>query len=108
MKYNISDDRKILTFTVTADEQVELNEIENIQSDDAMHDFFEHVTYNSGLEWLYASETGDFTSAPMIGFKDLENDTVLDRWAFMDYQVRSVLEDLRDTGKVVFVGGSVQ
>jgi len=66
------------------------------------------VTCNSGLQWIDASETGDLTSAPMLGFKDLENDTVLDRWAFMDYQVRSVLEDLRDTGKVVFVGGSVQ
>ena len=44
-----------------------------------------------------------------IRFHDNETETyaVLERWAFMDYQVRSALEDLRDRGEAVFTGGAI-
>jgi hypothetical protein len=97
-----------------------------------MCDWFEHITCNSELEWTSSDITGDLTSAPMIGIYGEEQpldekykkwdflqgtrfssccdgktfvEPVLERWAFMDYAVRSVLEDLRDYGKAVFIGG---
>jgi hypothetical protein len=104
------------------------NDWKTIHSDVTMYDWFEHVTCNSDLEWIPDGITGDLTEAPMLGilgqdFKqhdpaipanyglfyvgcDGEHplvQPVLERWAFEPYQVRSVLVDLRDTGKAVFV-----
>jgi hypothetical protein len=100
-----------------------------------MYEFLEPLVSNSELEWINPVDTGDSTSAPMLGILgdemtseeirnngiefygligcDPHNDGhnfawwkhIIARFAFMDYQVRSVLEDLRDTGKVVFVSG---
>lgn len=117
MKHKISDDRSQLTIYVTPEEQAELRELEEIQSDKAMADFLEPLTCNSELEWTGADESGDLTSAPMLGIyerieiktKNAEGFTTAlkERWAFMDYQVRSVLEDLRDKGECIFVGGEL-
>lgn len=107
MKYKISDDRKTLTVTVDAGERKLLRKLTKetgIQSDEAMLDWFAVLISNADLEWINPSETGDLTSAPMLGIRnDQQPPEVIERWAFMDYQVRSVLEDLRDKGNAVFV-----
>lgn len=124
MKYEISPDRK--TLTIMADEPARAalrSEGEYIHSDAAMLEYFDPLICNSELEWIDPADTGDLTSAPMLGILgEVKSDEleclersfgvihtgtnqfqpILERFAFMDYQVRSVLEDLRDTGKAVF------
>lgn len=121
MKATISPDRKTLTISVDDAEREELRnwEVErhgfangNLQSDIAMMDFLEPIVCNSELDWISAAWTGDLTDAPMLGITEWDlpqqdDPKVLERWAFMDYQVRSVLEDLRDKGECVFVGGAL-
>ena len=84
----------------------------------------ESLTCNSELTWIDPSDTGDLTDAPMLGIlgderhqasgpcgvvhtgRDAGGNTftpILERWAFMDYQLRTFLDDLTDTGKAVFV-----
>ena len=107
-----------------------------IGSDHSLHDFLDPLTCNSELEWINPADTGDLTDAPMLGIygepgtiEQIEQAAksepgiygstvyghyngkdwhmpILQRWAFMDYQVRSVLEDLRDNGEAVFVNGN--
>ena len=141
MKYQISKDRR--TLAVSADPATikrHLNELaglgRNIQSDEELHNCFEAMLANSELDWINPADTGDLTSAPMLGIlggemtieqieaaakskpgiygstvcghangKDIHQ-PILERWAFLDYQLRSPLEDLRDNGKAVFIGGA--
>lgn len=112
MKYTISPDRSKLTITADELERAELRELgEDVHRDRTMHDWLEPLTCNSELEWIDPSETGDLTSAPMLGYHgcgiSVPPDKVACRWAFLDYAVRSVLEDLRDKGECVFVGGDL-
>ena len=103
MKYKISKDRKKLTLTVDLLEIDLLKRLgEEINSDRAMYDWFEALVCNSELEWINPADTGDLTDAPMLGIWQDDRMSV-ERWAFMDYQVRSVLADLRDKGEVVFI-----
>lgn len=123
MQHFIEGDRLIIV--VDAEEQAELQELKNdddgdsdyhngldgdFHSDARMYDFLEPLTANSELEWVSSFETGDLTTAPMLGIKeyhekDLEEPKIIQRWAFMDYQVRSVLDDLLNNGKAIFIGG---
>lgn len=111
MKYQISPDRSKLTITADDKERAQLEAMEprELQSDQQMQFYFENMLCNSELAWIRPEETGDLTDAPMLGFYgdfcSNEADKVKSRWAFMDYQVRSVLEDLRDKSEVIFVGG---
>ena len=107
MRTKINDGRTQLTITANRAERRHLKTLgDEIHCDAVMHDQLEHWTANSELEWIDPAQTGDLTSAPMVGILD-KADQVAERWAFMDYQVRSVLEDLRDRGAAVFVGGAV-
>lgn len=92
-------------------------------------DTFESLLNNSDLDWIDAEETGDLTEAPMLGFHGetfstysremgyglftgrYENDKgvmkywfepVTERWAFMDYQVDSLIEKLAENRTVTF------
>lgn len=129
MKYKISPDRKTLTISADELERTELRELgEDVHQDRTMHDWLEPLVCNSELEWIDPSETGDLTSAPILGVlgEERRDDRsprgyrlprritglgmmrpILSRWAFLGYQVRSVLEDLRDKGECVFVGGDL-
>lgn len=126
MNHKIDDKLGTLTIYVNAEERKFLDDVGNISSDAPMYDFFEHLTCNSELEWIDPSLTGDLTSAPMLGIFGEERvftkedatiphrvtgpdmiQEVEARWAFMDYAVRSVLEELRDKGQCVFVGGKL-
>lgn len=105
MRHTISANRKVLTIEFTRHEVDALREYRSehgsIQSDAAMFEAFEPLVCNSELEWIDPAETGDLTSAPMLGIRD-ENQKVIERWAFMDYAIRSPLETLLDCGKVEF------
>ncbi len=130
LRYRIEDTRLIIT--ADAEDQAELqrmrDEEEFFQSDAAMHHVFDHLIANSELTWINPKDTGDLTDAPILGvlgeegikqhtvFLDnyglVETGTdrfwtmvqpILKRWAFMDYQLRSPLEDLADKGEAVFV-----
>ena len=69
-------------------------------------EFFEPLIANSELEWVSAEQTGDMTDAPMLGVLD-EEGNVVERWAFMDYQVVDILDQLAETGHVVLHGGAL-
>ena len=102
MQYKISKDRKSLIFTVNRKDSRILKLLsiaKDFDSDKVMHDFFDS---RLALDWIDPVETGDLTSAPMVGTRG-DDGNVAERWAFMDYCLRSPLADLRDTGKCVFV-----
>jgi hypothetical protein len=108
MKHTISPDRKTLTIHVDDAEREELRELgQGIHQDQEMFEFLEPLICNSELEWINPADTGDLTDAPMLGIRFFDNEsrqeTILERWAFMSYQVRSVLEDLRDKGEAIFI-----
>jgi hypothetical protein len=65
-------------------------------------DALEELIANSELDWISPDEMGDLTSAPMLGLRD-EEGRVTARWAFMDYQIRSFVSDLIETGKAIFI-----
>ena len=95
-----------------------------------MAEFFEPLIANSELQWLPEGATGDLTSAPMLGIlgEDMPAQKInrevprhygmiqcgflewqsaipaysSERWAFLDYALRSPLEDLRDKGVAIF------
>lgn len=134
MKFRFNDAKTNLIIEIDEDEQNELKEMsveEDFSSDDKMHDFLEPLIANSELQWIDPAVTGDLTDAPMIGilgedeFSKEENKPgsgyvstgatseefakapVLYRWAYMDYQLRSPLQDLLESRKVVFIGGEL-
>ncbi len=118
-----------LTLIVDDVKRMELRELKlelqaKFQADQAMHDFLEPLISNSELQWLDPSDTGDLTDAPMLGVLGETTDKnegpfgavhvghwddkdwyqpILQRWAYMDYQVKSPLDDLLDVGLANFV-----
>ena len=77
MKYEISQDRHRLTFTVAAEEQKLLRLLseedpDGFCSDNTMYEWFEGLTCNSDLYWIPEDVTDDLTSAPMLGIESRE------------------------------------
>ena len=72
-------------------------------SNDVMYEFFEGFIANTEWEWISPEDIGALTDAPILGIKD-ENDNVIEAYGFMDYAVRSILEDL-ESGKAVLQKG---
>ncbi len=130
LSHTISADRRTLTIHADASARAELAELgEEIGADCHLYNAFERLIGNSELNWVGPEVCGDLTDAPILGiwgpdeWRDKHEDgdgtilagadysrtekcvsvcPVLERWGFMDYAVRSVLQDLRDTGKAVF------
>lgn len=127
MRYEYDDDR----LTIYADdvERAELAELTNkeLVADKAMYELFEDLVANSELTWLNPCDTGDLTEAPMLGILGDESiedvgpfgamhvgrwdgkdqyQPILQRWGYMEYAVRSPLEDLLETGECVFVSSN--
>lgn len=102
-----------MTLELTKEGKKELEEMiedkgsEYIDTDEAEGEFFEHFIANSSWEWINPEEVGDLTDAPMLGIKD-KNDNVIERYAFMNYQVESLLGTLLEKGKVVLEGGKIK
>lgn len=128
MKHTFSPDRSKLLLHADEADRKELSELGDTSSDVAMVVFLLPLIYNSELHWIDPAITGDLTDAPMLGILGEEGDKdrtifpenyglvtsgyigqnemaqpILERWAFMDYQVRSVLQALRDTGIAIFI-----
>lgn len=99
-------------------------------SDDNLYDAFDRLISNSELRWISPEICGDLTEAPILGItgepesRDASRDgdgailcgrwpdeagmariwvePVLERWAFMDYSLRSPLFDLLEKGEAIF------
>ena len=102
MRYTVSDclilyaneeDREAIRGMLVTD-------VENYTTD-MEYEALEHLMSNSSLSWIRPEEIDALTSAPILGFRD-ENENVVRVWGFMDYAVRSFLQDLVETGKAVF------
>jgi len=125
LNYEIQDNRLIIT--VNAKNQTKICGLD-FNSTSVLYDVFENMIGNSELDWINPQDTGDLTDAPMLGILGeegilqhtvfLENyglvetgsdnywkmvRPILNRWAFMDYQVRTPLQDLAEKGQVVFI-----
>jgi len=99
--------RDLIISLDTDEEKEELEQLfanAELDSDKSMYDFFESLIANSELIWISPEEIGALTDAPILGFKD-ENEKIIEVYAFMDYQVKSVLEELRNNNKVIFQQG---
>lgn len=98
-----------------------------IHTDRAMYEVFERLICNSELQWISPEVCGDLTDAPILGIYGderaangdepeygtgtvctgraegiLKVRAVLERWAYLDYQIRSVLVDLLEKGEAIF------
>lgn len=106
-----------------------LKELANSQGEftgDAEWQALESIICNSELDWISPEEIGALTDAPILGIREEARELTPDinpgyvhvvghwdgktwyepvsaAWGFMDYQVRSFVSDLIDTGKAVFV-----
>jgi hypothetical protein len=131
LSYTISADRRTLTVTAGKSARAELAELgQDIHSDKSLYEAFDALIGNSELQWVSPVVCGDLTEAPILGIwgdeqwvsehkdgdgtilagadhsrkeKPIMVQPVLERWAYMDYQIISPLQDLRDTGKAVFI-----
>lgn len=102
LQYIAEDNRLIVR--IAWDDQLILQQLqthENFHSDQLMYEVFETLISNSELEWIDASETGDLTDAPILGIRG--DSGILARWAYMDYQIKSPLDDLANNGEVIFI-----
>lgn len=104
LRHRYTDHR--LTIYADAEARKELAELAaekgaDFGCDDVMNEVFEHLLCNSELSWADAMETGDLTAAPMLALRD-QNYNVLDRWAFMDYQITSPQQRLLECGRCIF------
>ena len=128
MKYEITKhgDLEISTsYAEQHDLQKAMKEDETFQTDDFMYNLFESLVANSELTWIAPEDIGALTDAPILGIcgRDRTWDgkesltytrtvghsgkypiiqTIEKAWAFMDYQVRSVQQDLAEQGNVIF------
>ena len=62
----------------------------------------EPLICNSELDWVAPEDIGALTSAPILGIRNPAGE-VDAAWGFMDYAVRSFVDDLINTGKAIFV-----
>jgi hypothetical protein len=109
MQYTINETRSRLTIHADPDDRARLAEIKADDPDEwgttmSEGEILESLICNSELQWINPADTGDLTGAPMIGIRG-EDETILERWAFMSYEVRSFCDDLLTTGEAVFING---
>lgn len=101
-----------LVMSADADEQKLLRDLyeedpDRFDTDDFMYDYFEDYVTNRGLQWSSASETGDLTDAPILAIFDGETERIVQRWAFMDYQVTTPQRQLMERGEAAWEGGNL-
>jgi hypothetical protein len=128
MKHTILENGD-LRIDITPCEQIELNAmmktVDNPNTDEFMYDLLEPLICNSELQWIRPEEIGALTDAPILGIRGQERlakdgERLIDKqvtaqsfgktfvedvekaWAFMDYQIRSVQQDLAENGYVIF------
>lgn len=131
MKYHINEKTGYLHITCTPEEQREWipqvrKELHSSGTVSAECEVMERLLADSCLEWIPDGSTGDLTSAPMLGILGEEDDDkvehfgsvlsghwgmsdhhrpIIARWAYMEYALRSFLDDLAEKGECVWEGG---
>lgn len=80
-------------------------EKEYLGSDACLWEVMEGFLANSPYQRIDPSAISALTEAPMLAITDTDGE-VLKAWAFMDYQVRSLLEELVNTGEAVLTSGN--
>lgn len=78
--------------------------LNDINSDNVMFEFFEAFIANSEWDWVRPEEIGALTDAPILGIRD-KYDNVIEAYAFMDYQVKSLMQQLADYGEAILQRG---
>lgn len=96
-------------------------------NDSSLDDALEHLIGNSELEWINPADTGDLTDAPMLGILGEPQPSkigphgstlagcwgnpleahyypIQKRWAYMSYEVKDPLEELKEKGRINLVG----
>lgn len=110
MRY-FTDTRGRLVFTISKEEQHRLFRFSlqegGFDSDDTMKTLFDPMLTDNHFDWIEPVETGDLTSAPMLGLRDDENSPYA-RWAFMDYQIISPQRQLMENGRCEWLGGDIR
>ncbi len=95
---------------IAISDQNELQEIKDAiaggdTSDDAMYDVFEHLIAN-GYSWVAPEQIGALTDAPILTDSPSLDDGSIDPqgkiWWYPQYETRSPLEDIAETGKTTF------
>ena len=128
IKYQIDKDAGTLTLAADDAARAEILELVEEEMDRGWQwlevEALEILIANSELQWLEPSDTGGLTDAPILGVIGEETrektgpfgvicvggdekgpifSPILERWGFMQYETRSFLEDLMETGEAVFV-----
>lgn len=76
----------------------------NFDSDNTTYEVLEWLLCNSDFQWIRPEDIGALTEAPIIGIRAGDEDPegheppIMAAWGFMDYQVRSLQEDLANNG----------
>jgi hypothetical protein len=70
----------------------------------AEYEALEYFLCNSEYSWIDPCEIGALTAAPIIGTRDQEGN-VIDAWGYMDYQIRSFIQDFLEKGEATFIKG---
>ena len=109
--YKINEDRTRLTLIADDESRQELKEYQEENPDffgtiEHECNALEHLICNSELNWLSEIDGynffGDLTDAPRLCILN-ENDEPNERWGYMNYQIKSFLQDLIICGYAVFV-----
>lgn len=104
---DFQENHKGLTLTVDKEEQQRLGQLhkelgDHFHSDRAYMNWFENFIANSEFYWSCGEIP--LTSCPCLVRRD-EDYNITEAFGFMDYQVRSILQDLQEYGKVFFIRG---
>jgi len=97
-----------LILTVDEEERTELRAMREedpdaFQTDATMYDALDDLVCNSDIDWGRAEEIGALTDAPILVVR--EDGKIVEAYAFMDYQIKSVQDALVETGKAFFRKG---
>ena len=129
MKHEINPERTRLTLIASDAERAELMDArdespETWGTTQLEVEVLENLLANSEIQGINPDDTGDLTCAPMLGILGEEQrqqsgpygavhcggdehgpwfQPIMERWAFMDYQVRSFLDDLANHGTATFI-----
>jgi hypothetical protein len=109
LRHNINKNGD-LVISVDKSEQAELRSRfkyePDFNSDDTMYDILEHLICNSELEFCTPEDIGALTDAPILCIRN-GKEKIGKAWGFMNYQIRSVQQDLAEEGYAIFQNGGV-
>ena len=84
------------------------DDLDFLRSCKDIYEALEDFTCNSEFKWVYPDQTGDLADAEMLGIYDIKDDDenkIIERWAFMEYEGLDPLQTLIENGKLIMVGG---